>query len=258
MIRQTGGFARGATSTRSRSMVRAIVSASGRVLIPTWLPSAPIRRTSRARMRSLYRGSFCCGVAMAVHSCAMGCSPCSMVVVTDAKPRNEQPPARTREVIRCRDPGAPVLQIGGRVGVVHGCAPLRLSCRLGRLAHVDEETSNTQVDDALQAMEDVRRQLIDVPAEVVVTNHVMGLYELAAIHLSATPPDLRQAVLAIDAVACLVEGLGDRLGAEEPTLRDALANIRLAFVQIKGQQQRAQQPAPADATSAADEQQQEA
>ena len=123
---------------------------------------------------------------------------------------------------------------------------------------MDEETSNTQVDDALQAMEDVRRQLIDVPAEVVVTNHVMGLYELAAIHLSATPPDLRQAVLAIDAVACLVEGLGDRLGAEEPTLRDALANIRLAFVQIKGQQQRAQQPAPADATSAADEQQQEA
>ncbi|MFL6178640.1 MAG: hypothetical protein ACJ74E_02170 [Actinomycetes bacterium] len=106
---------------------------------------------------------------------------------------------------------------------------------------MDEETSNTQVDDALQAMEDVRRQLIDVPAQVVVTNHVMGLYELAAIHLSADPPDLHQAVLAIDAVACLVEGLGDRLGADEPTLRDALANIRLAFVQIKGQQQRARQ-----------------
>jgi len=125
---------------------------------------------------------------------------------------------------------------------------------------VDEETSNTQVDDALRAMDDVRRQLIDVPAEVVVTNHVMGLYELAAIHLSATPPDLRQAVLAIDAVACLVEGLGDRLGEDEPTLRDALSNIRLAFVQIKGQQQRAQRPGgaqPDGPSAAADQQQQQ-
>ena len=76
-------------------------------------------------------------------------------------------------------------------------------------------------------------------AEVVLTNHVMGLYELAAIHLSADQPDLASAALAIDAVACLVDGLGDRLGAETSTLRDALANIRLAFVQIKGRAQSA-------------------
>jgi hypothetical protein len=104
---------------------------------------------------------------------------------------------------------------------------------------VDEETSNdtvnTQVDDALGAIADVRRQLAEVPAEVVVTNHVMGLYELAAIHLSATPPDLVQAALAIDAVGCLVEGLGDRLGDDAATMRDALGNIRIAFVQIKNQ-----------------------
>ena len=62
----------------------------------------------------------------------------------------------------------------------------------------------------------------------------MGLYELAAIHLSAEQPDLVSAALAIDAVACLVEGLGDRLGAEAATMRDALANIRMAFVEIKG------------------------
>jgi hypothetical protein len=98
---------------------------------------------------------------------------------------------------------------------------------------VDNETSNTQVDSALEAIEEVKRQLAEVPAEVVVTNHVMGLYELAAIHLSAVPADLPQAALAIDAVACLVEGLGDRLGDDAPTMRDALANIRLAFVQIK-------------------------
>ncbi len=100
------------------------------------------------------------------------------------------------------------------------------------------ELDDEQLDMIAQAereMSEARARLADVPAEVVVTNHVMGLYELAAIHLSASPPDLRQAVLAIDAVACLVDGLGDRLGEDAPTMQDALANIRLAFVQIKGQ-----------------------
>jgi hypothetical protein len=116
---------------------------------------------------------------------------------------------------------------------------------------VDDETSNTQVDDAREAIEAARRQLAEVPVEVVITNHVMGLYELGAIHLSASPPDLRQAVLAIDAVACLVEGLGDRLGEDASTLRDALANIRLAFVQIKGQQNRQEQSSAASSGSTA-------
>lgn len=91
-------------------------------------------------------------------------------------------------------------------------------------------------DDAREVLDDARRRLAEVPADVVVANHVMGLYELAAIHLGATPPDLAQAALAIDAVGCLVDGLGDRLGPDAPTLRDALANIRIAFVQIKGAQ----------------------
>lgn len=97
----------------------------------------------------------------------------------------------------------------------------------------DEERN--QLEEAQRAMEEARARLSEVPAEVVVTNHVMGLYELAAIHLSAETPDLHQAALAIDAVACLVDGLGDRLGPDAATMRDALNNIRLAFVQIKGQ-----------------------
>lgn len=84
-------------------------------------------------------------------------------------------------------------------------------------------------------MDEARHRVAEVPASVVVTNHVMGLYELAAIHLSAAPPDLEQAVLAIDAVACLVEGLGERLGDDYATMQDALSNIRIAFVQIKAQ-----------------------
>jgi hypothetical protein len=99
---------------------------------------------------------------------------------------------------------------------------------------LDPETADALAE-AERAMQEARDRLAEVPAEVVITNHVMGLYELAAIHLSASPPDLHQSVLAIDAVACLVDGLGERLGDDYPTMRDALGNIRLAFVQIKGQ-----------------------
>ncbi len=101
----------------------------------------------------------------------------------------------------------------------------------------DDDTADDAsdaVEEAQRAMAEARARLADTPAEVVITNHVMGLYELAAIHLSSTPPDLVQSALAIDAVACLVDGLGDRMGDDAPTMRDALNNIRLAFVQIKG------------------------
>jgi hypothetical protein len=92
---------------------------------------------------------------------------------------------------------------------------------------LDEASVRAQIDEA-------RARLAEVPANVIVLNHAMGLYELAAIHLSSAPPDLGQAALAIDAFACLVEGLGERLGPDSATLRDALAQIRLGFVQIKG------------------------
>lgn len=108
-----------------------------------------------------------------------------------------------------------------------------LDDELDDVADLDPQHSDALAD-AERAMVEARSRLSEVPAEVVITNHVMGLYELAAIHLSATPPDLRQAALAIDAVACLVDGLDARLGEEAPTMRDALNNIRIAFVQIKG------------------------
>ncbi|TVR27972.1 MAG: hypothetical protein EA389_01380 [Ilumatobacter sp.] len=99
------------------------------------------------------------------------------------------------------------------------------------------ETSgdDTDLEAAEQALAEARARVLDTPAEVVVTNHVMGLYELGAIHLSADPPDLVSAALAIDSVAALVEGLGDRLGDDAATMRTALTNIQMAFVQIKAQ-----------------------
>jgi hypothetical protein len=91
-----------------------------------------------------------------------------------------------------------------------------------------------QLHDAETALAEARARIAETPANIVIVNHVMGMYELAAIHLSASPPRLPEAALAIDAVACVLEGLGERLGEEFSTLTEALANIRLAFVQIKG------------------------
>jgi hypothetical protein len=82
-------------------------------------------------------------------------------------------------------------------------------------------------------LEELRDQLMATPVEVVVANHAYGLFELAAIHLSHRPPALDQARLAIDGLGALVEGLAGRLGEAEPSLIDALAQIRLAFVQIQ-------------------------
>lgn len=80
---------------------------------------------------------------------------------------------------------------------------------------------------------ELRAQLVATPVEVVVANHAYGLFELAAIHLSERPPRFEQARLAIDALAALVEGLAGRLGETEPSLTDALAQLRLAFVQLQ-------------------------
>lgn len=96
------------------------------------------------------------------------------------------------------------------------------------------DANQSELSDSFEALADARRRLAEAPVDVVVANHAMGLFELGAIHLSGEPPDLESSALAIDALACLVEGLDERLGENAPALRDALANIRLAFVQIKG------------------------
>ncbi|HET8930832.1 MAG TPA: hypothetical protein VFN21_09265 [Acidimicrobiales bacterium] len=91
-----------------------------------------------------------------------------------------------------------------------------------------------QAEQLAAEMSEVRQQLMSAPAAVVVANHAMGLYELAAIHLSAEKPNLEEARVAIDAFGALVDTLGDRLGEDSATLQDALGQIRLAYVQVKG------------------------
>ena len=108
--------------------------------------------------------------------------------------------------------------------------------------HADADLSPEERDRAealAQEMAAVQEQLADTPAEVIVSTHLMGLFELGAIHLSQEPPNLSQAALAIDAMGAVVDRLQGRLGENEETLRGALNQIRLAYVGI---QQAAEEP----------------
>jgi hypothetical protein len=89
------------------------------------------------------------------------------------------------------------------------------------------------LEDAEAEVAALREQLAATPAQTVLANHCYGLFELGAIYLSTNPPLLPEARLAIDAFGLLVEGLGDRLGEATTPLRDALAQIRLGFVQVE-------------------------
>jgi hypothetical protein len=87
-------------------------------------------------------------------------------------------------------------------------------------------------EELLGELQAAREQLANTPASVVVANHAIGLFQLAAIHLDHEPPNLEDARLAIDALAALVDGLQGRLGEEEDAIREARAQLQLAFVQV--------------------------
>jgi uncharacterized protein with GYD domain len=97
---------------------------------------------------------------------------------------------------------------------------------------LDQELSEDEIAEAQERLADARARLAEIDPEVIVANHAMGLYELAAIHLSSDPPNLRGASLAIDAFGAIVDNVGDRLGPDAATLRDALVQIRMVFVEM--------------------------
>jgi hypothetical protein len=92
-------------------------------------------------------------------------------------------------------------------------------------------------EEAQAAVDAMRAQLAETPAEVVIANHCYGLFELAAIYLSQTPPMLFQARLAIDALGHLLDGLKGRLGEAEPALNESLSQLRLVYVRLEGSEQ---------------------
>lgn len=82
----------------------------------------------------------------------------------------------------------------------------------------------------------VREEITRTPVIDIIANHAVGLWQLAVLHLTPEEgegPRLDEAGLAIDAFAAIVEGLGERLGPHAEPLRDALTQLRLAYVQVR-------------------------
>jgi hypothetical protein len=100
--------------------------------------------------------------------------------------------------------------------------------------------SGEPVDEATRAqaeaeMQHLREELSSTPVADIIANHVVGLWQLAVLHLDLEGSGTRrvdQARVAIDAVAALVEQLGEDLGPHRQALEDALAQLRLAYVQV--------------------------
>ncbi len=104
-------------------------------------------------------------------------------------------------------------------------------------APADELTEEQQEQARQMAheMADARQQLLEAEVSTVIANHALGIYELAALHITAENPDMVEARLAVDALGVLVEGLEGRLGDGEPTLVEALNNIKIGYVQRANQ-----------------------
>ncbi len=102
------------------------------------------------------------------------------------------------------------------------------------------EPSPEEVAQLEAEMRQAREELASVPVADIIANHAVGLWQLAVLHLtpdpkpdgSQTEPRLAEAGLANDAFAALVEGLGARLAPHDEALRDALSQLRLAYVEV--------------------------
>ncbi|HZP30436.1 MAG TPA: hypothetical protein VFC99_15900 [Acidimicrobiia bacterium] len=97
----------------------------------------------------------------------------------------------------------------------------------------DDELTDEEVADELRR---VRAEISSTPVADIVANHAVGLWQLAVLHLTpegGAEPRLDEAGLAIDALAALVDGVGDRLGEHAGSLRDGLTQLRLAYVQVQ-------------------------
>ena len=87
-------------------------------------------------------------------------------------------------------------------------------------------------------LEQLREQLASVPAGEVVAEAAVPLITMAQMRLGLPPEqharfrDLAAARLLLDALGGLLAATEGRLGAPEPSLRSALANLRLAFADV--------------------------
>src|SRR3954470_6524237 len=168
MILQTGGRAIGATSTRSRSCSCAMRRASPIGTMPICSPSAPTRRTSGMRIRSLIRGSTLMGPPRIGQYVTR--EPRLGTVKTPRGRRRTTAPSGPR-------PGRPE---AARVG--NGVPACERAPR-GAPVDLEEYQAMTVPDDAADALDGLTRDLAEVPAVEVVTACAVNLMSAAAVKL---------------------------------------------------------------------------
>jgi hypothetical protein len=89
-----------------------------------------------------------------------------------------------------------------------------------------------------EQLEQLREQLASVSAGDVIAEAALSLIALAYVRLGIPPEqharfrDLDEARLLVDALGGMLTATEGRLGAPEPSLRDALANLRMAFAEV--------------------------
>jgi hypothetical protein len=89
-----------------------------------------------------------------------------------------------------------------------------------------------------EQMREMLARLAATPVEAIVTQFAVELQEIAVLHLglaSERPESLVSAAMALDAMAALVDALGDRLGPNAEPLRQAVAALRLGYVEVAGE-----------------------
>jgi hypothetical protein len=89
-----------------------------------------------------------------------------------------------------------------------------------------------------EQMREMLTRLAETPVEAIVTQFAVELQEIAVLHLGLAaerPESLAQAAIAVDAMAGLVEAVGDRLGPNGEPLRQAVAALQLGFVEVSSE-----------------------
>jgi hypothetical protein len=89
-----------------------------------------------------------------------------------------------------------------------------------------------------EQMREMLTRLADTPVEAIATQFAVEFQEIAVLHLGLAaerPESLAQARLAIDAMAAIVDAVGDRFGPNAEPLRQAVQALQLGYVEVSSQ-----------------------
>ncbi|MGZ4736138.1 MAG: hypothetical protein ACXVJW_01375 [Acidimicrobiia bacterium] len=89
-----------------------------------------------------------------------------------------------------------------------------------------------------EQMREMLTRLAETPVEAIVTQFAVELQEIAVLHLGLAgerPESLAQASIAVDAMGAIVDAVGERFGPNAEPLRQAVAALRLGYVEVSSE-----------------------